>query len=187
MPHRRGHRASPARTTRTTRRGVQRVTDSVASRGDQKPIINRTATGTHVSFNGPGGGHSSRTRSSQTPRAPRVNNNRNGGNSRSMHFHPYSTPVQEHWSRYPDGYSDGTSGYRHSSTTHTHNGNGGGQNPGGSTREAGPCEGLEANQSNMWMGMQYTLCPDGSCIQGFQYQCPNSRMRAPGGTGGSSY
>ena len=63
MPHRRGHRAAPARTTRTTRRGVQttrrgvqRVTDSVASRGDQKPVINRTATGTTVSFNGPGGG-----------------------------------------------------------------------------------------------------------------------------------
>tara|TARA_B100000287_G_C20597186_1_gene766584 strand:+ start:895 stop:1326 length:432 start_codon:yes stop_codon:yes gene_type:complete len=142
----------------------------------KKPIINRTSTGTTVSFNGPGGGHSSRTRSLQTPRAPRVNNNRNWINERTGQ--PYSGPVHYHNGR-------AMVGARHSNQPHDYLRPAG--NGGEPVREEGPCGGLETNQSIMWNGMQYTLCPDGSCIQGAQYQCPNSRMRAPGGTGGSSY
>ena len=62
MPHRPGHRnINRATTSRVPNRNRQRITNSTIVDGNDRPVINRTTTGTSVSFNGPGGGVNSRT------------------------------------------------------------------------------------------------------------------------------
>ena len=57
MPHRPGHRnINRATTSRVPNRNRQRITNSTIVDGNDRPVINRTTTGTSVSFNGPGGG-----------------------------------------------------------------------------------------------------------------------------------
>lgn len=58
---------------------------------------------------------------------------------------------------------------------------------GGEVRDPGPCANLSANESAMFQNQQYTLCPNGSCIQGAPFECPDTRMSTPGGMGSTTY
>ena len=114
---------------RRTSRNTQRVTNSTAVRGDTKPIINRTAQGTSVSFNGPGGGSTRNVLNRNSSRVSPMNTRQNLGNHQHSGHHmvqnmDWGTSTHIHQTMNQQGGQHSTTNPSHMNThdmSHTHN------------------------------------------------------------------